>query len=665
MLDYGHTLSSILDNSRVQISTIRPSEFAEQKVMLGGAFPGLVSYYLTPYTREIIDRLSPEDPARDIAVMGSAQFGKTASIILPGLAYLIKNAPGNIIMTVGHEKLLQTAMSKLDGMIDASSLRSLIRSSAQRSRNTKSGDTDKMKEFLGGYLKLDHASSSDIWRQEDYKYGFLDDYEALKGITKDGSLRELIMKRFTAYANTRKIFYISSPANKTGSNIYEVYKLGDQRKFMVPCPCCGTFIELRWSIKNRDGDICGMTWELDDEDRLIPDSVGYRCQECYNIFTDSGKSEYVNKGYWEPTAKPYKPSFFSYHMSSLYSPHGMTGWTDYVYQFLEANPPMQPRNEGKHQTFVNLNLGWPYEGATEAPKASDLQNNTRSYPHGVIPEALSIRDGNGRIVLLTIACDLNGVVDDARLDYEIVAWSENESSYSVTHGSIGTFIPRENTLKNKQDRERWTYEHNRPNSVWPELTKIMTAWYPTDKGKRRRIAIGGIDVGHYDDYAYRFIDKNPPILLVGLKGEKEHSFVKLGRDVPNFKLGTRPGLHMVQVNQVKDHIAEQMRLRWNPGTDDTQPIGFMNYPEPSDGKYLYKNFFSHYESEHRIAQLKDGNVLASMWQKKTSVSQNHFWDVRVYNFVLKDIIVHILAKFFKRKDYTWSDFVLWITASKK
>ena len=74
-----------------------------------------------------------------------------------------------------------------------------------------------------------------------------------------------------------------------------------------------------------------------------------------------------------------------------------------------------------------------------------------------IPEKLSVKDGNGQVVLITLASDLNGKMDDARLDYEVVAWTESGANYSIDHGSIGTFIPNQTQRqKDKDDREHWT-----------------------------------------------------------------------------------------------------------------------------------------------------------------------------------------------------------------
>lgn len=60
-----------------------------------------------------------------------------------------------------------------------------------------------------------------------------------------------------------------------------------------------------------------------------------------------------------------------------------------------------------------------------------------------------------------------------------------------------------------------------------------------------------------------------------------------------------------------------MKLKWDSGNDEVQPNGFMNFPTPSNGKYLFQNYFSHFESEVRKTD-KEGNYI---WEKKTATSQ--------------------------------------------
>lgn len=664
MLDYTRQIEGLLDACNIQLSTVKPSEWAEQNRMMDSSvspFPGPFRFDKTPYTREILDCLSPDHPARILAIMKGAQAGFSASVIENAIGWIISQSPGNILFLTGHADLSEEAMVKIDQMIDSCGIRSYIRANVQRAKSMKTGDTNLKKEFPGGSLVAGSAGNHKLLRQRSVRYGFIDDYEAAKVTSKEsGSTQKMIEQRFAAYYDKMKLFYISTPELKQSSNILTVYLLGDQRKYHIPCPCCGEFIILHWSIeiKGTDGkELGGITWKIDDQGKLVEDSVGYVCQECGGFFTDKNKYELNLAGHWKPTAEPSEPGYYSYHVSSLYAPHGMYDWRHYVRQYLQANPPNEPQKTSEMKAFTNLVLGECWEDPGESPKANQLQKNIRKYEVGTIPEKLSERDGNGKIVLLTCACDLNGIPEDARLDYEIVGWSESGASYSIKHGSIGTFVPREGSMKNKADRERWTYEHHKPNSVWPEFNKVLEAYYSTDTKRRMKIFITGVDTGQYNIYAYPYID-NSNFHMVALKGDKEDKAVRFGVDLPKFKPSReRSNLYLLQVNKIKDDLADMINLRWDEGNDDHQPSGFMNFPTPSNGLYLYNNYFAHFESEHRIIETQaDGTAVGTVWQKKTSIAQNHLWDCRVYNMAVRDILVAKIFKELAIKDYTWKDY---------
>lgn len=667
----------IIQAGHIELSDIKPSDWVEQNVVMGLPRQGPYRYSYTPYCKEIIDRLASNDPAKWIAVMKGLQIGISAGVIIPGMGYIIKEAPGNTYFTVGAPDLIDKSVEKLDLMIDNAGLRGYIKPQVVRNRANKSGDTNTKKDFSGGFINITTPNNHKEWRDVSLKYGFIDDFEAAKAASKEsGNTRKLIEGRFAAYKDTHKIFYISTPERKETSNIEPAYLLGDQRKFLIPCPCCGEYIEIRWNMPDGVGVIwdepmpegTGVVWELDEDKHVIPESVGYVCQKCNGFFDDSNKQELLNKGYWQPTAKPSQAGFFSYHISSLYAPAGMYDWAHYVNFYMEANPVGQPRNESLHMTFMNTCLGVTYEGESTAPKANSIQKNIRPYEIGTIPEKQSIADGNGRIVLLTRGADMNGTIEgvngakanDARLDYEIVAWSENGASYSIRHGSIGTFIPRENTRKDKVDRERWTYEHNKPNSVWPEFEKQGQEVFKTDTGREMKISITGLDCGAYSIYAYMYLDKTNNY-TIGLKGDKEDKYIRHQQDQRLFwesaeRKGDN-GMYMLKVGLFKDRLADYMQLKWSEGNGETQPSNFMNYPEPANGLYSFSNFFEHYEAEHRTQVMDKEGGSMFRWVKKNSAAQNHLFDCRIYNMALREIIVDKVGRELQIKGFKWADFV--------
>ena len=92
-------------------------------------------------------------------------------------------------------------------------------------------------DLMSDYLRLFQSVPDTI----------IDDFEAMKGDSKEaGATTKMIEQRFASFGKSKKIFYISTPELKPTSNIEPVYLQGDQRKYFIPCPCCGEFINLEW-----------------------------------------------------------------------------------------------------------------------------------------------------------------------------------------------------------------------------------------------------------------------------------------------------------------------------------------------------------------------------------------------------------------------------------
>lgn len=654
VIDYRDHLFSLLYAARCEVSNILPVEWVEQNVVMTSAMSsvtGMFSYFNTPYTRELVNFWSQSDPSEFMACIKSAQSAFTSSVVLNGLMWMIPNDPGNAMLLVGHKDLLKSAVNDLDMWIDNAGNRPLIQSSIKRARNTKTGDTDSMKEYPGGSLILG-LTNPDSLRQVSIRYMIVDDFDAMKSDTeKDGDMLSIIMKRTNAFKNNRKVAVVSTPTLKGKSNIEKAYKLGDQRKFHIPAPCCGEFISLEWE---------NMTWELDENDELIPDSVGYRCQSCSEVFDDSQKMMWLNDGKWVPTAKPKKPGYKSYLIDGMIAPYFMDGWLEFVYQWLDIeNEDNVQVRIAKKKAFYNLVLGRAFEYETNRTSSLQIQQNMRRYEIGTIPEKQSIKDGNGKIVLIVCSMDLNGMMkglsknmtrNDVRIDYEIVAYAEGGQSYSIDHGSLGTFFRGD---KNPDEREWWTYEHGQENSVWKLVEELMQRKYVNDNtGKEWKVGMYGIDSGYFTDYAYTFADSHKNVRILKGKDDEEKA-IDIFSDRRTFvRSKSKANLYLIENNYTKDIVASHMGLLWNEEVNTVQPFGFMNFPIPSGGKYTYKDFFKHFEGEHKVIEKNKYR-----WVKRKSKSENHFWDTRVYAEALKDIFVYEILKAVGVTNPTWDDFI--------
>jgi phage terminase large subunit GpA-like protein len=666
-----------------QLSNIKPSAWSEQNIIIPGK--GKLNYDFNPYCREVIDTLAPDHPARKIAVMKGSQITFSSGVIMPYLGYTIKEDPANTYYMVGHTDLIQPAVEKLDTMITGAQLADYISYQLKRKKNQKSGDTDEMKYFPNGYIKLGSPANHKSIAQVDLVKILLDDFEAMKGRSKDtGAFQDLIEMRAAAALNTYKLLMVSTPLLSATSNIEPAYLAGDQRGYHLHCPCCHEPIIIKWTVT--DGELMnqlteekakgngGIHYEMDNHGRLVKRSVGYVCYKCAGFFTDKNKQHMLREGLWIPRALPISEDYYSYKIPSLYAPVGMFNWAHYAGKHLEACPPGQPRNEAKMQVLVNTCWGETYEPPAEETAANSIMKNQRSYEPWTLPEGQSIADGNGRIVLLTLSADMNGKMkgfhsaqeDDVRLDWELLAWAESGANYSIAHGSIGTFIPLEGQSKEKVDRERWSYDPNHPRCVWPEMDKILGQVYQTDTGRRMIIGIAGLDSGNYTNFAYAYQERSPHSeKIYCIKGEKEQEYVRIAIDAkPVRDSRERPGrLFIITVGLYKDDISRYMRLNWQEGNE--QPPNFMNYPQSRDGLYQLKGYFEHYESEHRTTKTDNGGKTLYLWKKKRTSSQNHFWDCRVYNLAMRDVLVMLIGKERKEKTFEWKDFVAVVTGGNK
>ena len=514
---------------------------------------------------------------------------------------------------------------------------------------------------------MEGTQNADKMRQFSVKYIFADDWEAAPTKDKDeGSIRKLVEGRATSFGNMAKIFYISTPAVKQTSNIEPVFELGDQRKWHWKCPHCGEYIPVEWRVEVGKDKFAGIKWTMLEDGKLNEKSVHYECQKCSGKIFYEEKFQLNQTGKWIPTAIPARPYYRSYYMNALIIPPGFTSWIDLVYEWLEANPSSGQVDIEKLKTFKNIRLGQTWTETGESPRIHELMKNTRSYAPGTVPDETCYDDGNGKIIMLTLECDLNVIMEsgneDVRMDWEVVAHSAAGVTYSVDQGSIGTFKrDRDKSKKEKEqdmDRERWTANHGMPKSIWPELRWLMEKDWICESGEIKKVAISGVDTGFMTNLCNDFIKQNDDLIVVGIKGQTEKDFRSSQKDTPRVRQSRQESfLYILESNLLKDEMAAYMKLQ--KGNDDFMPPGFMNFPQQQDGKYTMKNYFSQFESEHRVEDKKNDQVVGFKWEKRNSQVQNHFWDVKIYNLALTYIYLDIFKKADSRikQALTWTDFV--------
>ena len=649
------------------------SEWSEENIYLTSEskFAGLLSFKRSPYAVEVVNNMMPNSGIELTGIMKCSQSGFTQCLAIPCMVYHAAESPTNQMFVTSSETLIRnTIRGRFDTVMEGKTLKGIIKSTSTKKANQRTGDTDFKKEYTGGSL-INITYKPTNLRFHSVEVVVCDEYDdAPKIDKKEGSIFDLVMARTKSYADTRRLAFLSSPTTKGISNIEGVYNMGDKRKWNWECPHCKTYIPILWRIDREDGTFGGIKWELDENDELIEKSVHYECQSCRGRIDYKMKYPLNLTGKWVPTAVPKKPTYRSYSFNALCNPPGFESWVDLVRYWIEACPKGQPVNIEKLKVFTNTQLGELWEDRGTTPRMTALMGNVRNYDVGVIPDKTCAEDGNGKIALITLVCDLGGVMDlvnnieDVRLDWEIVAHSTNGQTYSIDHGSIGTFKRSKQTSKKERDkdsdRERWTFKEGVPNSVWPIFKEQIYRSLINESGEYCDIDLTIVDTGHFTKLSYNFIQSITDRNIYGVKGKGiEESFTKIGGNTSLIKHSNENKglLYILDVNTLKDNLSSNMAL--TEGTDGTQPRGFMNFPQPSDGKYNKNNFFDHYESEHRVPDLKNGVEVGFVWKKKRE--NNHFWDVAVYTLASREIFIADWKLYHpKDRDLTWERYCLMI-----
>ncbi len=616
-----------------------------------------------PYMRQITEHLSVYDPVTHVVLMKGVRVGGTFSLVHNGIPYIMKERPANILSLSANADLSKKSVEGVDFGIDGCGIRYLV-GKATKAKNNSRGDTAEEKYFSGGFkLSAIGGQSPTNFRQITADIIFIDEVDAFKLFTKgSGNSLNLIEDRAKSSGDSKKIIYISSPLLEESSIIYSLYLDYNQNVYFVPCPNCDELIELVWNEKNDNNVRYGVVFEVRNGE-VIKKSVRYRCQHCENDFAETKKIKYelLNNGIWIPQIERDDKTRVSYRLSALYSPPSMDGWFDAARQFQKAHPRDGVRNQGAWQSFKNSILGLPYKPSGIEIKSTKLQKNRRNYKVNEVPFELSKKDGNGEIMLITLSCDLNGYENDGRLDYEIESHSLRGATYSVDAGSVGTFTPKVERLalekelgvnavaKLQKDRKKYTYQHDKHNSVWTEFEEIIFQKF--GKNKNVGINIVLVDIGFAQDYAMEFVRrmKVKNVLCLGVKGAKGEEFtLQANTDIGKiYNTDSTNSFYLLNVNVIKDKLSSYINANSYVGDDGQlhQDLNFMNFPEhdKDSSKYTFRNFFAHFEAEHKIEKKTEGGITKFLWEKKKTGIQNHFWDVSVYNKFARIFMINLIC----------------------
>ena len=454
------------------------SQWADSHRMLSGkasAEPGPWRTDRTPYLREIMDELSTTSNVQRVVLMAGAQLGKTEA----GsnyLGYVIAHAGGPMLMvqpTVDMAKRL--SKQRLESLISETPC---LSEKIAPARSRDSGNTMFAKEWAGGMMILTGANSATGLRSAPCRHIFLDEVDAFPtDVDGEGDPVTLAERRSTTFSR-RKIFMTSTPTVKEFSRIEAEFLLSDQRRYFVPCPCCGVMQWLKWPQ---------LKWE-DNE----PSTVLYECEHCGERFPESHKTQMLTAGRWMATA-PSDGKTAGFHLSSLYSPLGWKSWEEVVEDFLRSKG-----DAPRLKTWVNTVLGetWEEDYASKV-SADGLMARCEHYEPGVLPDGA---------MALTVGVD----VQDNRLAISVWGWGREEEGWLIDHQEIYG-------------------DPSRP-ELWKQLDELVMREWQHGLGRKLRPDVVAIDSGgHFTAEVYQYARERSRQGVVAIKGQSQRGKAPIGK----------------------------------------------------------------------------------------------------------------------------------------
>jgi phage terminase large subunit GpA-like protein len=345
---------------------IRPSEWARENfvVPIGPMRGHKLDLGLTPYAAEIIDALAIDSPEKRVSVKKSAQTG-ISTIAVAWLFYLIDVAPDDmmyVLPTINAARDFNK--DRLDEAIrGCKPVAAKVRSQRRRSVDAS---TTRTKKFSGGSLVLTGANSSADLATKSIRFAVDDEIDNWPSDV-DGQGDPQALRRARQISFTRrglqKELELSTPAKKAASRIDKAYATGDQRKWMMPCPQCGTPIAFEFEHLHFE--------------RTPPYNATYVAQCCGFPIDAWRQRGMVLSGKWVPT-KPGPGRHRSYFINTLSSL--LTSWDELARAYWQSRGT--PADE---QGFQNLWLGEPFVEEGHELDAAKIAAAAEDYPRNIVP----------------------------------------------------------------------------------------------------------------------------------------------------------------------------------------------------------------------------------------------------------------------------------------
>ena len=609
----------------------KPSEAAARALMTE---KGPWSPELTPYCIEPLDALGGREYT-GIVFVGPARPGKTMSLILGALTYIVTCSPGDtLVVQMSQDTARDFSRTDLDRAIRNSPELAMRLSPRARDDNT----FDKF--FRSGIvLKLGWPAVSQL-SSKTLQYVFLTDYdrpENRDNVDGEGPMWDLAAKRTETYMSRGKCLAESSPGDDyldprwrpstpheapPARGILSLYNRGTRARWYWPCKHCGEYSEAQpglGSLAFPGFDELVEAVQTADLMALAEQFGRVVCPTCGGLHEMADRPAMNAAGIWVHEGQSIGPggvlmgerrrsSIVSYWLGGVAAAYQR--WDSIALKYLQAVLTYaRTGDEMPLKATTNTDQGAPYmpRAAARRRTGDDLMRRLEDWPRGVVPAGVRF---------LTAAVDVQG----SRFVVEVFGWGEGLESWLVDRFSLTSSRRPEGDRTAALDPA--SYEED-----WRVLIEaVITRRYPMDGAPGRELVpvLTLCDSGGREgvtENAYRFwrycraVGHGRAFMLVKGVGNLNAPRTQLtwpdarGRkDRPGGGKGDVP-VWLVNANAMKDGVSGDLG-REVPGP------GYHHIPQ-----WVDPQFFEELSSEQRTEK---------GWQRDPG-TRNEAFDLHVYN----------------------------------
>jgi phage terminase large subunit GpA-like protein len=548
------------------------TEWADRYLVLpskSSALPGQYSSDKTPWIKEIMNYCSPSSSFQKIIIKKGVQLAFTQAAYNMAF-YHMDVDPCPIMYVLPNEKTCKEhSTTRFDPTVEVTER---LKDKVGAKRDRDGGNTKMTKDFKGGVFYYASANIADDLRSKPIRIIVMDEVSTWsKDINGEGSPVKLAEKRTSTFPN-KKILMISSPTVEEECIISDEYEKTDKRKWMVPCPHCGSYQSLEFEQ---------LRWEKGNYEK-----VTYECKDCNEQIQERYKTKMLANGKFVAT-DPSKASKrkVGIHMNSLYSPLGWYSWKEIAEEWDEAQNDMPLL-----KTFTNTVLGETWKENSEKPDEQRLWERREHYAMNKPPK---------EVVMITAGVD----IQKDRIEVVLTGWAKDKQNYCIDY----RVLPGDTA----------TIE------VWNKLYKVVNEKFIREDGAELPIRMTAVDIGYNTQYVYNFCKRFDETRVIPVDGNDKLNMVySAPRNVDLTQSGKKIGkvrVYKVGVSLIKSELYGWLRMDRNE--DSSFPACYCHYPQ-------FDLFFFKSLTAEKLQTKTVKGYAKSEWIK--SFARNEVLDCSVY-----------------------------------